>query len=110
MIPALSALCHCGFLHVSNWSEVAYFSPYHYTPSPTGRGSRALLAGVQSTLVKSSTHLLLCLHLIPPGTDAGHAVVVAFQHLHRLAQPRLRGLDAELARLFALLRRHPFAV
>src|SRR3954471_23834291 len=56
----------------------------------------------------SARHLRL--HLIPPGTDAGHAIVVALQHLHRLAQARFGGFDAELTRLLALLRRHPFAV
>src|SRR3954447_9969382 len=53
---------------------------------------------------------LLRLHLVPPGADAGHAVVVAFEDLHRLAQACFGGLDAEQPRFLALLRRHPFAV
>src|ERR1051325_6510889 len=58
----------------------------------------------------SSAGLLLRLHAVPPRTDAGHLVEVAFKHLHRLAQTRFGRLDAELARLLALLRRHPPAV
>src|SRR5262249_26153613 len=47
------------------------------------------------------------LHLVPPRADAGHAVVVAVNHLHRLALAVLGRLDAEEPRLLALLVRHP---
>src|SRR5262245_14456335 len=47
------------------------------------------------------------LHAVPPGTDAGHAIVVALDHLHRHALAVLGRLDAQPPRLFLLLRRHP---
>src|SRR5205823_319589 len=47
------------------------------------------------------------LHGIPPGADAGHEVVIAFDHLHRLALAVLGSLDAQPPRLLLLLRRHP---
>src|SRR4051794_2664486 len=79
-------------------------SPPLRAPSPSrGEGKSVRLARETSTR-------LLRLHLVPPRTDAGHAVVVAVEHLHRLAQPRFGGLDAEQARFLALLRRHPAAV
>ncbi len=47
---------------------------------------------------------------VPPGAHAGHLVVVAVDHVDRLAQPGGGGLDANGACLDALLRRHPHAV
>src|SRR5262252_6921640 len=46
-------------------------------------------------------------HAIPPGADAGCELVIALDHVDRLAQASRRGLDADRARLGALLRRHP---
>src|SRR5712691_326426 len=59
---------------------------------------------------KASAGLATLLHVVPPGTDAGHAVVVALDHLHRLALAVLGRLDAEQARFLFLFRRHPAAL
>src|SRR5262245_66574207 len=47
---------------------------------------------------------------IPPGADAGHELVVALDHVDRLAQAARRGRDADRARLGALFGRHPQTV
>src|SRR5262249_13382762 len=47
---------------------------------------------------------------IPPRADARHTLVIALDHVDRLAQAGLRGGDADLARLEPALRRHPHAV
>src|SRR5260221_13544901 len=58
-----------------------------------------------------STYLLPRLatlfHAVPPGTDAGHEIVIAREHLARLALAVLGGLDAEPARVLLLSPRHP---
>src|SRR6516162_890918 len=58
-----------------------------------------------------STYLLPSLatlfHAVPPGADAGHEIVIAREHLDRLALAVLGGLDAEPARVLLLFRRHP---
>src|SRR5712691_2641963 len=58
-----------------------------------------------------STYLLprlaTLLHAVPPGADAGHEIVIAREHLDRLALAVLGGLDAEPARVLLLFRRHP---
>src|SRR5258707_9911836 len=46
-------------------------------------------------------------HAVPPGADAGHEIVVAREHLDRLALAVLGGLDAEPARVLLLFGRHP---
>src|SRR6516164_9677184 len=43
----------------------------------------------------------------PTRADAGHEIVIAGDHLHRLALAVLGGLDAEPARVLLLFRRHP---
>src|SRR5262245_25086508 len=40
-------------------------------------------------------------HAVPPRAHAGCELVVAFDHVHRLAQPGRGGLDADVARLDA---------
>src|SRR5215475_7554245 len=47
---------------------------------------------------------------VPPRTDARHALVIAFDHVHRLAQTGGRRRDPDLARLDAALGRHPHAI
>src|SRR5262249_37084063 len=49
-------------------------------------------------------------HAIPPGADARRGLVIAFDHIHRLAQAGRGGLDADRARLGPLFRRHPQTV
>src|SRR5262249_24818653 len=49
-------------------------------------------------------------HAVPPGAHARHAVVIAFDHLHRTALAVLRRLDAQAARFLFLFRRHPAAL
>src|SRR5688572_2358146 len=46
-------------------------------------------------------------HAIPPGTDARCELVVALDHVDRLAQPGRGGFDADRARLGALFGAHP---
>src|SRR5262252_9172943 len=58
-------------------------------------------------MARRSPRLAALLHAVPPGADAGHAIVVALDHLHRLTLAVLGGLDAEEARLLFLLRGHP---
>src|SRR5262245_16649314 len=58
-------------------------------------------------MTRRSPRLAALLHAVPPGADAGHAIVIALDHLHRLALAVLRGLDAEQSRLLLLLGRHP---
>src|SRR3954468_20186794 len=53
---------------------------------------------------------LLLLHAIPPGTGAGHQIVVALDHLHGLAEAVLGGLHAHMARLRALVLREEGAL
>src|SRR6476661_4987203 len=48
---------------------------------------------------------LLRLHLVPPGADAGHAVVVAVHHLHRLAEAFFGIGEAQRARLVLVVLR-----
>src|SRR3954464_1714233 len=57
-----------------------------------------------------STRLAALFHAVPPRADAGHGVVVAFDHLHRLALTILGGLDAEQTPFLFLFRRHPTAL
>src|SRR5262245_58779431 len=47
---------------------------------------------------------------IPPRTDAGHGLVVALDHVDRLAQPACRGRDTDRAGLGALFWGHPETV
>src|SRR6266540_1868801 len=47
---------------------------------------------------------------VPPGAHTGRELVVALDHVDRLAQPGRGGADAQLARLDAFLRGHPHAV
>src|SRR5262249_13921055 len=56
---------------------------------------------------EKSPGLAALLHAVPPGADAGHEIVVAGDHLNRLALTVLGGLDAQPARLLLLFRRHP---
>src|SRR5947207_4567597 len=56
---------------------------------------------------EKSPGLAALLHAVPPGADAGHEIVVAGDHLDRLALTVLGGLDAQPARLLLLFRRHP---
>src|SRR6476619_3490231 len=49
-------------------------------------------------------------HAVPPRADPGRELVVALEHVHRLAQTGGGGADTHLARLDPLLRRHPHAV
>src|SRR5262249_23922552 len=46
-------------------------------------------------------------HAIPPGADAGGGLVMAHDDVHRLAPAARGGLDADRARLGALVRCHP---
>src|SRR5262245_32180830 len=57
-----------------------------------------------------SARLATLLDAVPPGADAGHEIVVALDHLDGLPLTVLGRLDAELARLLLLLRRHPAAL
>src|SRR5262249_48604170 len=50
------------------------------------------------------------LHAVPPRADAGHEIVIAGDHLSRLALPVLGGFDAQPARLLLLFLRHPTAL
>src|SRR5262249_16591562 len=54
-----------------------------------------------------SPRLAALFHAVPPGAHAGHEIVIARDHLDRLALAILGGLDAELARFLLLFRRHP---
>src|SRR5262245_65346728 len=54
-----------------------------------------------------SPRLAALLHAVPPGAHARHEIVIARDHLDRLALAVLGGLDAELARFLLLFRRHP---
>src|SRR5262249_61628079 len=56
---------------------------------------------------RRSPRLAALFHAVPPGADAGHEMVIALDHLDRLALAVLGGLDAELARVLLLFRRHP---
>src|SRR5215475_9683251 len=57
-----------------------------------------------------SSRLAALFHAVPPRADAGHGIVIARDHLDRLALTVLGGLDAELARFLLLFRRHPAAL
>src|SRR5262249_23222566 len=57
-----------------------------------------------------SPRLAALFHAVPPGADAEHDIVIARDHLDRLALAVLGGLDAELARFLLLFRRHPAAL
>src|SRR5262249_49506659 len=57
--------------------------------------------------LSGSPRLATLLHAVPPGADARHEIVIAREHLDRLALAVLGGLDAELARVLLLFRRHP---
>src|SRR5215204_3741687 len=52
----------------------------------------------------------LGLHLVPPRADAGHAIVVAVHHLHRLAESLVGIVEPERARLVLVFLRQPGAV
>src|SRR6185436_7604854 len=75
--------------------------------TPSGDATPAFMEIPPAARATASTHLLLRLHLVPPRADARHAVVVAVEHLHRLALAVLGRLDAQQPRLLALFRRHP---
>src|SRR5262249_3744213 len=72
-------------------------------PCPTRRNTRPGEEG-------RSPRLAALFHAVPPGADAGHGIVIARDHLDRLALTVLGGLDAELARFLLLFRRHPAAL
>src|SRR5689334_12004163 len=69
--------------------------------------TRSFFAIVFRQAEECLARLAALLHAVPPGADADHAIVVALDHLHRLALTVLGRLDAEEARLLLLLRRHP---
>src|SRR6266540_6069806 len=73
----------------------------------SSRGDRALL-GVTSE--RGLLRRLAAQHAIPPGADAGHELVVALDHVGRLAQARRRGRDADRAGFGALFGGHPQTV
>src|SRR4051812_40814279 len=52
----------------------------------------------------------LRLQLVPPWANAGHAVVVAFHHLHRLTEALLGIGEAKRARLVLIFLGQPGAV
>src|SRR5262249_42237393 len=59
---------------------------------------------------RRSARLATLFHTVPPGTDSGHEIVIAVDHLHRLTLAVLGSLDAQQSRLLLLLRRHPTAL
>src|SRR5439155_15310995 len=58
---------------------------------------------------KNSAHGLR-LDAIPPRTDAGRELMIAFHHLHRPAESLFRKLEAQLPSIRALLGREPGAL
>src|SRR5262245_28232223 len=52
----------------------------------------------------------LRLHLIPPGANPGHPIVVAVHHLHRLAEALVGIGETQRARLVLVFFRQPGAV
>src|SRR5262249_57609848 len=56
---------------------------------------------------RRSPRLAALFDAVAEGEDAGHEIVIALEHLDRLALAVLGGLDAELPRVLLLFRRHP---
>src|SRR5262249_16352966 len=75
---------------------------YHVAFSRAGR--------TQQAPRPRSSGLAASLHAVPPRADAGHEIVIAGDHLNRLALPVLGGFDAQPARLLLLFLRHPTAL
>src|SRR6266498_1903789 len=69
------------------------------------------LRSIQATcrFEKISAHGLR-LDAIPPRTDAGRELMIAFHHLHRPAEPVFRQLETQLPGIRALLGREPRAL